>query len=320
MHSTRALSATFLVVTTLGVAPVAHADEGGVSFWLPGQYGSFAAIAPASGWSMPMQAYTYSGSASKNGTLPRGGDLAVGLDTQFTGLFFVPTYTFEQKLFGATPSVSAAFFPGYNDTSADLLVGSGAIGASDSVTGFGDIYPNAQLFWSKGAHNWMTYATGNIPVGKYDPASLSNLGLGHAAIDVGGAYTYLNTTTGFEASATLGFTYNFENSDTNYTNGIDSHLDVGISQSLNDQLFIGAVGYAYVQLTSDDGQPAILGDAKSSVYALGPQVGYTFDVGGRQIYTNLRAYFEFDATHRVEGTAAYLTVNIPLARPKKTAQ
>ena len=30
---------------TTAAAP-AHADEGGVSFWLPGQYASFAAIAP----------------------------------------------------------------------------------------------------------------------------------------------------------------------------------------------------------------------------------------------------------------------------------
>lgn len=314
------LFATLFGAMSFGFAPVAMADEGGVSFWLPGQYGSFAAIAPAPGWSMPMQAYTYSGSVNKNGTLPRGGDLALGIDTEFSGLFFVPTYTFDQKLFGATPSISVAFFPGHNATSADLLIGSGAFGASDSVTGFGDIYPTAQLFWNKGVHNWMAYATGNIPVGDYDPTRLSNLGLGHAAVDFGGAYTYLNTSTGWEASATLGFTYNFENPDTNYTSGIDSHLDVGVSKFLNEKLFVGAVGYAYEQLTSDKGQPAALGDAKSSVYGIGPQIGYTFDVAGRQIYTNLRVYFEFDAAHRTQGTAAYLTVNIPLGKPTTATQ
>jgi hypothetical protein len=31
----------------------AQADEGGVSFWLPGQYGSFAAVAPEPGFSIP---------------------------------------------------------------------------------------------------------------------------------------------------------------------------------------------------------------------------------------------------------------------------
>jgi hypothetical protein len=34
--------------------PAARADEGGVSFWLPGQFGSLAAVPPDSGWSLPV--------------------------------------------------------------------------------------------------------------------------------------------------------------------------------------------------------------------------------------------------------------------------
>jgi hypothetical protein len=48
----------------------------------------------------------------------------------------------------------------------------------------------------------MTYLAGDIPVGSYDPNRLANIGIGHAAIDVGGTYTYLNTKTGTEVSAT----------------------------------------------------------------------------------------------------------------------
>src|SRR5690606_19540468 len=104
----------------------------------------------------------------------------------------------------------------------------------------------------------MAYLTGGIPVGDYDPDRLSNLGIGHAALDAGGAYTYLDTETGWEFSATAGLTYNFENPDTDYTSGIDSHLDVGMSRFLNERLFVGLVGYAYVQLTPDEGQPPAL--------------------------------------------------------------
>ena len=43
------------------------------------------------------------------------------------------------------------------------------------------------------------------------------IGIGHAAIDGGGSYTYLNTKTGTEFSATLGFTKNFENYSTRST-------------------------------------------------------------------------------------------------------
>ena len=70
--------------------------------------------------------------------------------------------------------------------------------------------------WNAGVHNYMTYITGNIPVGSYDPNRLTNLGLGRQVIDAGGAYTYLNPQSGYEFSATLGVTYNFENTHTQY--------------------------------------------------------------------------------------------------------
>ena len=82
---------------------------------------------------------------------------------------------------------------------------------SDSVWGFGDLIPQAALRWNNGVHNWMTYITGDIPVGAYDSTRLSNIGIGHGAIDAGGGYTYLNPQTGHEFSGVLGFTYNFTN-------------------------------------------------------------------------------------------------------------
>jgi hypothetical protein len=42
---------------------------------------------------------------------------------------------------------------------------------SDSVWGFGDLVPQASLRWNNGAHNWMTYITGDIPVGWLVPTT-----------------------------------------------------------------------------------------------------------------------------------------------------
>ena len=61
----------------------------------------------------------------------------------------------------------------------------------------------------------MTYVTGDIPVGAYDPSRLSNIGIGHGALDAGGGYTYFNPQTGHEFSGVLGFTYNFTNQSPN---------------------------------------------------------------------------------------------------------
>jgi hypothetical protein len=83
-------------------------------------------------------------------------------------------------------------------------------GREDSVTGFGDPIPQLSLRWNEGVHNYMTYVTGNIPVGAYDVRRLANLGIGHGAVDAGGGYTYFNPQTGQEFSAVLGFTYNFQ--------------------------------------------------------------------------------------------------------------
>jgi hypothetical protein len=290
-----------------------RADEGGVSYWTPGQYGSFAAIAPPPGWSLPLVFYNYGGSKGAQRVLPDGqvtGSLSGSLD----GVFIVPTYTVGTTILGAVPSFSMAFLPAYSAASASVGVSPLSLSRSDSVWGGGDLYPTAQLFWNKGGvNNFMAYLTGDIPAGSYNPNRLANIGVGHGAIDVGGAYTYLNTKSGTEFSATLGFTGNFTNPSTNYTNGIDSHLDLAAAQFLNQQLFVGAVAYVYQQLTPDRGQRAILGPNESRTRGVGPQIGYNFDVNGTTVYTNLRAYWEFDSYRRLQGHSVYVTVNIPLS-------
>src|SRR5689334_16153398 len=183
----------------------ARADEGGLSFWLPGQYGSFAAIAPSSGWSMSLQFYNYGGSIGAGSLLSRGHLLSSDLRGSFDGLFIVPTYTPDTTILGAHPSFSLAFAPAYSSSSANVSINRLSASRSDSVFGGSDLYPTAQLYWNAGDHNFMAYLAGDIPVGTYSPNQLSAIGIGHGAIDVGGAYTFLSTKTGAEFSATLGF-------------------------------------------------------------------------------------------------------------------
>jgi hypothetical protein len=213
---------------------------------------------------------------------------------------------------------------GHNKTSIDgtltAMVGpivatrSGSI--DSSLTGFGDLYPQASLRWNMGVHNFMTYVTGDIPVGAYNPSRLANLGIGHGAIDGGVGYTYLNPATGHEISAVTGLTYNFKNNDTNYQNGVDWHLDWGASQFLSKQFFVGAVGYFYNQITADSGQAAFLGSNESRVIGVGPQIGFLFPVGNMQGYLNVKGYGEFDAASRPSGWNAWLTFAISPAQER----
>ena len=122
---------------------------------------------------------------------------------------------------------------------------------SDAVFGISSLIPQLFLRWNFGVHNFMTYATGDIPVGSYSSTPLSNIGIGHGAVDAGGGYTYFNPETGHELSGVLGFTYNFKNPYTQYKNGVYLHFDWGASQFVSKEVQIGVVGYAYKDIGCD---------------------------------------------------------------------
>jgi hypothetical protein len=290
------------------------ADEGGVPFWMSGQYASMAAVPSQPGWSLVLMPYIYSGSADKSKNFQHGQSVNAGLSARESIFLFQLGYSAEEKILGGQPYVGIGWGPGSNTTTAFASVSSlnTEFNKANSVTGSTDIYPLASLAWNKGNNNFMTYVTGDIPVGTYSATSLSSIGIGHAAMDAGGGYTYLNNTTGLEFSSVVGATYNWMNNQTNYKNGIDSHMDWSLSQFVSQNWQVGIAGYVYYQLTADTGSGARLGAFKSQVAAIGPQVGYLFNIGKKQAYINLRAYKEFWAQNRVEGYAMISTISIPL--------
>ena len=54
----------------------------------------------------------------------------------------------------------------------------------------------------------------------------------------------------------------------------------------------------------------MLGDFKSSVNGIGPQIGYLFKMGHLDTYLNLKAYWEFGADNRPDGWNSWLTWSI----------
>lgn len=291
------------------------ADEGGAPFWLSGQYASMAAVPSNPGWSLVVMPYTYSGKADQTKTFQKGGSLNVGLNSKESLLLFQLGYSFEEKILGAQPYLGFGWGPGSSTTSVFASVDAAKnyeLNRSNSTVGTQDLYPLATLAWNKGNNNYMAYVTGDIPIGTYSPNNLASIGLGHAAIDAGGGYTYLNGVTGFEFSGVLGATYNFMNNQTQYQSGIDSHLDWSVSQFVSAQWQAGIAGYVYYQLTADSGSGDRVGAFKSQVAAVGPQVGYLFKIDKKQAYINVRAYKEFWAQNRTQGYAAIATISVPL--------
>jgi hypothetical protein len=325
----------------------ALADEGGVSFWVPGFFGSLAATPQQPGWSMADVYYHTSVSGSGEvalarefeiGKVPANLTLSGRLNASVSATgdlgFVIPTYVFATPVLGAQASASLVTAYGVVGTSLSTQLagnltgpGGGSIpfmrsdSFSDTTWGFGDLIPQFALRWNAGVNNYMTYITGDIPVGAYQSNQLSNVGIGHGAIDAGGGYTYFNPATGHEFSGVLGFTYNFINTATQYQNGVDMHFDWGASQFLTKQVQVGLVGYAYKEIGCDSGSGDKVGCFQSQVFGVGPQIGYVFPLSqSLQGYINLKAYAEFAASDRPSGWNTWLTFAVsPAAEPPPAA-
>ena len=250
-----AASAALAIGAVISLPAISLADENGVSFWLPGLFGSLAAVPQQPGWAFTVANYFTSLSASgavaasREITIGRFGptvsaNLNVNLNTKFEAVLLNPSYVFATPILGGQLTVGMLALVGNNSTDLNgtLTLAAGPI----EIMRQGSIGPNhdrvrrfvsaSHHLRNSGLNNWMVYGTGDIPVGDYSSTNLANIGIGHGAVDAGGGYTYLNPQTGHEFSAVTGLTYNLINPSTNYQNGIDWHLDWGASQFLSKQL------------------------------------------------------------------------------------
>jgi hypothetical protein len=332
-----------ILAAAVSAPAVSKADEGGVSFWLPGLFGSLAAVPQQAGWSLTT--IYYHDRVSADADVARAREITVGripvnlnvnlsadLNSRIDLAVVNPTYVFATPVLGGQLAIGLMGI--YGRVSTDLAATlSGTIGTpfgtfpfsrfdsiSDSVTGFGDLYPQIFLRWNAGVHNYMTYITGDIPVGAYDSTRLSNIGIGHGAVDGGVGYTYFNPKTGHEFSGVLGFTYNTTNRSTQYQNGVDMHFDWGASQFLTKQFQIGLVGYVYNEIGCDSGAGDRVGCFQSRVIGVGPQVGFIIPVSTTtQAYLNFKGYKEFDHANRPDGWNAWVTLVLSPAEKAPSA-
>jgi hypothetical protein len=316
-----------------------RADEGGVSFWLPGEFGSLAAAPQVPGWALGVvniyESEHGSGAvaASREITLNKfNGTVNVNLNVNLAAhadlVLVSPTYVFATPVLGGQLAIGMAGAAGRSsaDLNGTLTASVGGLTATrqgeinDARYGFADLYPQVSLRWNSGVNSWMVYGMGDIPVGTYDSTRLANLGIGHGAADGGVGYTYFDQKTGHEFSVVTGLTYNLVNPSTGYQNGIDWHLDWAASQFLTKQVQVGLVGYFYDQLTADSGCSPELCPFKSRTAGIGPQFGYLFPAGNMQGYANLKGYWDYDAENRAHGYAVWFTLAFspkpPAAEPK----
>src|SRR5262245_47056173 len=144
---------------------LALADEGGVSFWLPGLFGSLAAVPqPAPGWSLLTFSYYTNVSAGADVAAAREvqigrftptltANLSAALHANAELQWVQPNYTFATPVLGGQATVGMGGFFGRSsvDLAGTLTTTLGPLAAvrtdniSSSVNGFGDLYPIAMV-------------------------------------------------------------------------------------------------------------------------------------------------------------------------------
>lgn len=306
-----------VALAVLVVGGSAAADEGGVPFWLSGQFASLAAVPQSPGISVPVMFYYYQGNTDPDPSkaVQRSGKVTANLKVREPILYLSPTWVPNFEFLGGRPAFSLTFGMGRDRETGDIAgpMGGQFVTRTDSAWGITDLYPLVSLAWQRGINNGMAYASGDLPTGSYDSTRLANVGIGHFAGDVGGGYTLHDSNkTGVELSAVAGFTFNGANWHTHYKNGIDFHLDYAVSEFLTKRFQLGAVGYLYYQLTDDSGSGDTVGPSRSKVSAVGGEAGYFFKAAGHQWYANVRGYWEYWAENRPQGFAIFGVLAIPM--------
>jgi hypothetical protein len=120
---------TACLLTAVSLTPQkAYADEGGVSMWLPGTFGSLAATPLQPGWTLSTTLYHTSVSAGGDvglareigtGRIPLNlvARANVNLDANVNLLLFNPTYVFASPILGGQATLGVMGVFGRNDTS-----------------------------------------------------------------------------------------------------------------------------------------------------------------------------------------------------------
>lgn len=169
---------TVCVTALLTMPTTAATDEAGISFWIPGQFGSLAAAPQQPGWSFADTYFHDSVSAGGDialarqvelGALSRTATLNLNLNANISSRidldFATVGYVFATPVLGGQLGVSMVGGAGSNSTSINgtLTASLGPFTATrfgslgDARDGFTDLYPMATLRWNAGVNNFMVY-------------------------------------------------------------------------------------------------------------------------------------------------------------------
>jgi hypothetical protein len=324
----------------------AHAAENAAGIYLLGTKGSMAGFTPPPGTYFVDVNYFYAGDARGNAAVgvalrrlqnlfpnlpPRTLDIQADVKLDGDAQIVMPSFLWVApgKVLGGNVGFGAIMPVGRKAIDVDVdalatltlprldrtLERGRRFTFDESTTDFGDPVANALIGWHQGNWHWNLGTLLNIPIGPWSESRDTNISFNHWALDTTGAVTWFDPKIGWELSSAAGFTFNWENPDTDYETGTEFHVEWALVRHFSKTLALGLVGYHYQQVTGDSGAGARLGDFKGRVTALGPTLTYSFQLGKLPVSTQWSYFHEFDVENRLEGDAGLFTISMPLSAP-----
>lgn len=292
----------------------ATASENGSSFYLLGSKGPMGGVVPAPGLYLQNDVYYYTARADSSQPLPTGGQVALGIKAQ--ALINLPTllWSTPYKVMNGRLALGLTLPYGYQYIDAGLVLGPYAGETTSRITTLGDPVITGTLGWQRGAYHWSLIGMVNVPAGHYRENSMSNIAFHRWGADLSVAGTWYDPAVGWDISGVAGVTFNGNNSKTNYRSGTEWHLEAAVSRDIGGPgTTLGAIGYYHQQISDDSGDGAVLGPFRGRTAALGLTASHAFKWGATPIQARLKVLREFNTQNRVEGTALYLTLSLPLS-------
>jgi hypothetical protein len=300
-----------LAATTLTLGITANAEEGGTGHYAIGGVATMADLAPTDpGWIIQPLYLNYEGDAANAKVIPTAGKVTLDLDAKVDALVLGAIYTFDEPVLGAYYSV-ATYLPYVEmDVTAKVLTDLSFQRENDNVSGLGDItLVPVMLAWK--SDNWQYSAMLPIyaPTGDYEVGRLANQGLNYWTVDPTIGASYNNPDTGFNFALNGGITFNTENNDTDYKSGSVIHVETSVQQLLPlgpGFVGVGLNAFIYQQISSDNGEGAVLGDFKGRSMGIGPVLTYILPTKAGNGLLELRWLPETNTEKRLEGDYFWL--------------
>lgn len=302
----------------------AMAVEGGTGAYLLGTRDLKMGIVPPPGQYIGNEFTYISGNV---GLASIGG--AVVSDVQLDLFLYRLSWTgvLDAELLGGSPALSVTVPIASGEITFDGALGGAITGQlEDRKSGLGDLAVTPLMGWHHGNFHYSVGATVFLPTGAYHTAELDvpdrsarllSIGKNKLAVDPTIALTYLDTSSGLEASGAVGVTISAKNDATDYQTGEELHIEASVGQNLPHGFAVGVAGYYYQQIADDSGSGAesfklALGtdDLEARVLGIGPVVAFSHQLGPVGMTAKAKYYHEFARHKRFESNGFSFAVAI----------